>query len=507
MNKKKKVLLVEPNFPYPNKSKNKANSVHKNFVPIGLLKLGALHRDKGDKVKLVRGQKNKKEIRFDPDEILVTSLFTYWSNHVWDSIEYYRKEFPKARIKLGGIYATLHKDTKKFKKLKRKYNIEVFSGVIAEAEKYLPDYSLLKSKIDYHATHMMRGCIRKCEFCGTWKIEPKLVYKNKEQIIEELKEIGKNKVIFYDNNLLANPHVKDVLKSFQSFRINEKPVIFESQSGFDGRILEKIPELMELIKKARFQNIRIAWDNGLNDKNSIKKQIDRLIKAGYPAKDISVFMIYNFDIPLKDMIKKQKCCLKWGVQITDCRNRPLNLDYDNYKPHAWRKGQTYEDYYIHKKSGWTDYQIRLFRSLVRTHNIFIRYVKDKIKNFENLFEIYNKIRNSDKVLEFMKTKIGYSKDMEKWSAIHYLYKFFKLGRPPQMMIIENNPRIKNRIERLRKLMHYHKKFNIPKPDLSNYPPRKLDRFLKNLFKEKEISQDGTDLKLIISNINKANETI
>jgi len=33
------VLLVEPEFPYPAKSKHRANEIHKNFVPIGLLKL------------------------------------------------------------------------------------------------------------------------------------------------------------------------------------------------------------------------------------------------------------------------------------------------------------------------------------------------------------------------------------------------------------------------------------------------------------------------------------
>ena len=38
---KESVLLVEPDFPYPNKSKNKGNDVHKNFIPIGLLKIGS----------------------------------------------------------------------------------------------------------------------------------------------------------------------------------------------------------------------------------------------------------------------------------------------------------------------------------------------------------------------------------------------------------------------------------------------------------------------------------
>ena len=62
MMKKNKILLVEPNFPVPNKSKT-----HSNFLPIGLLKLASYHRKKGDKIKLVRG--NQKINPFKPDTI------------------------------------------------------------------------------------------------------------------------------------------------------------------------------------------------------------------------------------------------------------------------------------------------------------------------------------------------------------------------------------------------------------------------------------------------------
>ncbi|MCK4826364.1 hypothetical protein KA005_62050, partial [bacterium] len=103
------VLLVEPNFPYPTKSKNRGNAVHKNFVPVGLLKLGSLYKSQGARVKLVRGNQPKEEFRkFEPSLVLVTSIFTYWSKYVWDAVEYYRGLFPRAQIFLGGIYATLH---------------------------------------------------------------------------------------------------------------------------------------------------------------------------------------------------------------------------------------------------------------------------------------------------------------------------------------------------------------------------------------------------------------
>jgi hypothetical protein len=449
MPKKRNILLVEPGFPFPNKSKNKANSVHKNFVPIGLLKFGAMHKSKGNRVKLVRGEKTKKEVGFVPDEILVTSIFTYWSNYVWTSIEHYRQLFPKSKIRLGGIYATLHHDTSKFKNLARKFNVEVSTGVNYEAEKYIPDYSLIPN-IDYHATHMMRGCIRHCPFCGTWKIEPQRTNKSKEEIIEELQKVGKNKVIFYDNNLLSNPYIKDILNEFSKLKINGKSVIFESQSGFDGRLLEKDPELACLIRKARFQNARIAWDNSLKDKDSLKKQINILTKAGYNSKDISIFMIYNFDTPYEDMMMKIKYCKRWGVQITDCRYRPLDIDYDGYNPHL-REGQPKGSFYIHKKSDWDDYKIRSFRSSVRKHNIWVRYARDK--------------------------GLEYDPKMERWSSLNNTYKFFKIGKAPLMKEIEKSPTLQDYIRTLNKLKNDYKLTNVQPPDLSSYSKKELRCFI------------------------------
>lgn len=450
------ILLVEPDFPYPNKSKNKANDVHKNFVPIALLKFAALHKDKGNKIKLVRGKIPIENIEFIPTEIFITSIFTYWSSYVWDAISYYRKLYPRTIIRLGGIYATLHAGSAKFKRLLKENKVLVFKGISSEAERYLPDYSVLLSPVDYHATHMMRGCIRRCNFCGTWKIEPERTNKTKEEIINELTAIGKNKVIFFDNNILANPDIKEILEEFITLQVKGRPVAFESQSGFDGRLLEKYPDLAISIKKARFRNIRIAWDNGLEDRCSIKKQIDILNKAGYAYKDISVFMIYNFNIPYEKMIKKILNCREWGVQIIDCRYRPLDLDYDNYNPHM-RHGQPEGNYYIHKETGWDDAKIRDFRSRVRKHNIWVRYAKDKGKEYDNR--------------------------MEKWSAINNTFKFFNLGRPPYMERIERSALLRKKILLLNRIKNYYILNNISPNGVGSYSMKKLEQFIDKYIKQ------------------------
>jgi len=453
------ILLIEPDFPYPNKSKHKANEMHKNFVPIGLLKLGSYYKDKGSKVKLVRGNKTKKELGyFKPDRILITSLFTYWSKYVWDAVKHYRKLFPNSKIILGGIYITLHYNTSKFKKLALNYKVSSHIGLHDCAERFLPDYSLLNGEINHHTMHIMRGCIRKCKFCGVWKLEPKIINKDTKEIVEEIKVVGKNKVIFYDNNFLANPNIKreNMLEVLADLRIENKPVIFESQSGFDGRLLEKDLKLAYLLKKARFQNVRIAWDNSVKDALLIKKQINYLVKAGYKIKDISVFMIYNFDISYEEMLKKFNYCKRWGVQINDCRYRPLRFTFDNYNPNLFKSGQTEKDYYIHKVKGWTDEKIRMFRRKVREHNIEIRYARDK--------------------------GLKYNKKYEKWSAIHNTYKFFDLGRPPQIGEIEKNKSLQERIKLLNSIKNrckIHEELTVP--SLNNFTFKEMDEEIKKWF--------------------------
>ncbi|QAT16668.1 radical SAM domain protein [Candidatus Velamenicoccus archaeovorus] len=342
-----KILLVEPNFPIPAKSKN-----HRDFLPVGLLKLASFHRNKGDEIKLIRG--NQYFDDFYPSQIKITSLFTYWSNYVWDSVKFYKEAYPKAKIVVGGIYASLMPEH-----CKQSGCDEVFVGVDERVEKFKPAYDLVD--VDYQIAHTSRGCLRKCKFCGTWKIEPEFI--SKKSIKDE---ICSNRIIFYDNNLLANPHIKEILEELKNAKHNGRVVYSESQCGIDGRLLTS--EVAKLLKQARFLNPRIAWDHGYSQKKMIKKQIDMLVAAGYPRKEIYIFMIYNFEQDYHEMVKKLNQCQRWGVQIADCRYRPLNQISEHYNP---RKRQMSDEYYIHPR--WTDRQIKLFRRRVRRQNIKVRH--------------------------------------------------------------------------------------------------------------------------------------
>lgn len=366
------ILLVQPEFPIAGKSR-----WHKSFLPIGLLKLASYYRKKGHNVRLVCGKKN---LNFRPNKIMISSLFTYWSKYVWDCVKHYKQLYPNAKVVVGGIYASLMPEH-----CKQSGCDEVFVGVHKKAEKCEPAYDLLKNNshpIDYQIIHTSRGCIRKCKFCGVRKIEPN--FECKKSIKDEIRS---NQLVFYDNNLLANPYIKNILEEIANTKHNGGAVYSESQCGFDGRLLT--PKLAKLIKKARFQYPKIAWDHSYPEHKNIKKQLDMLMNASYSHKDISIFMVYNWDHDFREMEKKRLKCWKWKVQISDCRYRPLDQTYDNYNP---RKDQTNEDYFIHPK--WTDAEVKQFRKNVRKQNICVRMGTDI---YSKSLERKKKSKNSDKI--------------------------------------------------------------------------------------------------------------
>ena len=364
----RRVLLVEPDFPLASKSKN-----HSTFLPIGLLKIASYHRLMGDRVKLVRGF--AKRTRFRPDEIKITSLFTYWSKNVHDAVEYYKDLYPDARVQVGGIYASLMPEHALSSGCDD-VHVGLYENGIAE--EFEPAYDLVD--VDYQIVHASRGCFRRCNFCGTWKIEPDVTHK--QTIVDEIK---KKKIVFYDNNLIANPNIRDILQEISEFRFpNHSGVECESQSGLDGRILVKEPDIAKHLKNARFKNPRIAWDGPYKQWHKIKDQVDILKEAGYKPMDIYMFMLYNHDMSYQEMKAKLDACRRWGVRVIDCRFRPLDSTSDGYI--SYKKSQPEEDYYIH--DGWTDRRVRTFRRAVRRQNIAVmlklpnnRYIKGIEKRY------------------------------------------------------------------------------------------------------------------------------
>lgn len=350
----KKLLMINPNFPKPYKSKN-----HRDLIPIGLLKIGAYYLDHDWEVKLIDLSESNDLQDWTPDEIKITSLFTYWSKYVIDAVEWARKNYPNVPIEVGGIWASLMPD-----KCKELTGADVYVGIHPEAEKYEADYSFLSEEPNFQILHTQRGCHRRCETCGVYCIEPELKFRKS---IKNL--IHKEKVIFYDNNFLLNPYAERILTELIILKRKKVIKSCESQSGFDGRILRTSPYLAKRLKEAGFVNIKIAWDNSIKNWRTRQKEINILKDAGFSPRLISVFMLYNHEQSFEELENKRRYCWEWGVQVTNCRYRPLDALDDQF--HGRKKNQTSEDYYIHPN--WTDKEVKKFNQNVRRHNMCLRF--------------------------------------------------------------------------------------------------------------------------------------
>jgi len=183
---------------------------------------------------------------FDPDVIYITSLFTYAWKPVHEVIRYYSDKYKKARVIVGGIYATLCPDHL-FETFKDR--IEIYKGVVAEVEDLLPDYSLAP---DWKASILFssRGCIRNCPFCSVPVLEPE--FKAKKSI-RNLIYPGHKKVIFWDNNFLASPYWKDILEEVEEMKLK-----VDFNQGLDARLFTG--ETAGRLKKLKIPIIRLAYD-------------------------------------------------------------------------------------------------------------------------------------------------------------------------------------------------------------------------------------------------------
>jgi hypothetical protein len=291
-----KILLVEP---------QKSRKYYTSYPPLGLLKLAAYHKSKKDKVRFVQGFSDD---GFEPNIIYITSLFTYSYEPVHAAIRSYREKYKKARIIVGGIYATLCPDhlKEKFKK-----TIEIHQGLMEKIENILPDYSLVPF---WNASILFssRGCIRKCRFCSVPKIEPQFTAKKS---IRHLIYPGHKKVIFWDNNILASPYWRGIFDELEELNFE-----VDFNQGLDARLINEDVALR--LTKLRLPILRLAYDSN-RIKRPLEKAINLLKSVGIRGRNILVYCLYNHLDSPEDFLNRIIDLMEWKVVAYPMRYEPL----------------------------------------------------------------------------------------------------------------------------------------------------------------------------------------
>jgi hypothetical protein len=353
-----KILLVQPSY-------------YTQYPPLGLLKLSTLYKSQGHEVRFAVGL--ELITRFVPDEINVTSLFTWAWRPVWEAVAFYRALFPRAKLKLGGIYASLTPDH-----AKQSGADEVVTGLIPEAEDVLPDYSLVPEWHSGAAASVMfssRGCIRKCDFCAVPKLEGKPFQIRNSTAVRHLVHPDHRRVILWDNNVLGEPRWRDVIAE-----LKELDVEVDFNQGLDARLVTE--EVAAALTDLRIPTIRLAYDYpGM--RKSIQRAVVNLRAAGLSNRrfrHISSYVLYNHRDTPEDLFERIRDLLAWGIAAYPMRYQPLSGE------HAFEK-----DSYV--SPNWTIEQlnmVQMARRVIGYGGAFPPYdglVKKfkKARNFEEAF--------------------------------------------------------------------------------------------------------------------------
>lgn len=295
----KHILLVEPDY-------------YTKYPPLGLLKLSSYHKNRDNTTELVRG--TNMNVSQEPDIIYITSLWTWAWKPVWEAVRFYSNYFPKSEVWLGGLYASL---MPKHASLSGIRPDRIFRGVYADAEALLPDYSLVpkwNQKVGGSIIFSSRGCIRSCPYCAVPQIEGSL--NSLKHSIRHLIWPGHRKVIFFDNNFLANPCWESVLNEIEEFDLS-----VDFNQGLDTRLITR--DVARRISELKVELVRLAYDYR-EMRRYVKRAIDYLVSQGIDGRKILVYALYNFTDDPQDFFDRMRDILQWGAVCYPMRFQPIN---------------------------------------------------------------------------------------------------------------------------------------------------------------------------------------
>ncbi len=313
-----KILLVEPAY------KNK-------YPPLGLMKIAAFHKERGDEVHFVKGL--NKEIRAQMwDRIYITSLFSFYWDQTVKTIKYYEYSVKDPQnLLIGGPMATIIAD-----EIERETGFRPVKGLLNERGKIglpddhlvdsvVPDYNIL-DEISYkypahdaYFGYMTRGCVRKCPFCAVNVIEPVYVgyipLKEQIEIINE-KYGPKKDLLLLDNNVLASPRfdqIVDEIKEIGFFRgatLNNKKRYVDFNQGIDSRLLTK--KKMKRLAELPIKPLRIAFDH-IELKDEYIEKIEWAAEAG--LMHLSNYILYNYDDTPEDFYERLRINIELNERL------------------------------------------------------------------------------------------------------------------------------------------------------------------------------------------------
>jgi hypothetical protein len=333
------ILLIEPAY----KAK---------YPPLGLMKISAFHKKRGDNVTFFKGLSKSLQNQFW-DRIYISSLFSFYWSETIKAIKYYEFSVKDPQnLFIGGPLATLMGD-----EIQKETGFNPVRGLLNvrgklrikddhKIDDIVPDYSMLENAEHTYSTenayfsYTTRGCIRRCKFCAVPNIEPFYVdYIPLRKQIKEINELYgvKKDLILLDNNILASPQFDRIIDEIKSIgyqkgaRLNNSYRWVDFNQGIDLRLLTK--EKMKRLSEISIYPMRIAFDH-----ISLKKQYIQRIEwaSDYGIKRLSNYVLYNYKDTPEDFYERLRINVELNERLgTNIYSFPMKYIPVNAKDRAY----------------------------------------------------------------------------------------------------------------------------------------------------------------------------
>lgn len=313
------VLLVEPGY------RNK-------YPPLGLMKISAYHKRRGDVVRFVKGCDKAVAGEHAWDRVYVSSLFTFHWNTTLKAIRFYQERVRSGRdVWVGGVMATLLAD-----ELSEATGATVMKGLLDKpgaldadspviVDQLTPDYSILEETEYQYGTqdaymgYATRGCPNRCGFCAVRTIEPDFVgyvpLKRQIQALEMLYGERPNLVLL-DNNVLASSHFEQIVDDLvemgfqRGSRTGKRLRTVDFNQGTDARLVT--PENMKLLARVAVRPLRLAFDD-----IALRSTYERAVRlaAENGITHLSNYVLFNYKDTPEDFHERLRINLQLNTDL------------------------------------------------------------------------------------------------------------------------------------------------------------------------------------------------
>lgn len=314
-------LLVEPKQP---------RAWGHNNQYVGLLQIGTALQSAGHAIEWVVCPDAPKTLV--PDEIYITSLFTYDYALIWDAVRTYRAMYPGAKISVGGIYATIMPEH-----AKQSGADEVHTGQHPLGAESPPDPSILPYRQDFAYLFTSYGCNMACTYCATHLIYGsgirQLPVSRVVRDILFLRSKGFRSIWFGDDNLLyrADDHINSLCEAILSAGIKCQ---FRVTGGMAAQDFTKQTAL--LMRRAGFAEISFALEStdpevrrtmgrkAHTDQDALARALCYADEAGFRRDHTMVYFIIGLPYQsLESMIDTAAFLMSQGVWAHPQRLTPI----------------------------------------------------------------------------------------------------------------------------------------------------------------------------------------